>query len=184
MWCLGPLTVAVVMGATVSSPPALAPSPYGDLLRALDIAGYPAHERAPTFSTVTTDDRRVELIALRGRVVLLTFWATWCRPCLPELQTFDALQRELEHAGLAVVAVNAREGVAAIARYARSRPLAFPLVRDERNTIGRSYGVVGLPTTFVIARDGRAVGRAVGPRDWTSDAARALFRALLAEPSR
>ena len=172
------------MGATVSSTPALVPSTYGDLLRALDLAGYPPHERAPAFSTVTTDGRRLELNALRGRVVLVTFWATWCEPCLPELQSFDAVQRELGHAGLAIVAVNTREGPAAIARYERSRPLAFPLVRDERGIIGRRYGVVGLPTTFVVARDGRAVGRAVGPRDWTSDAARALLRALLAEPSR
>ena len=184
MWRLGPLTVAVVIAATASSTPALAPSTYGDLLRALDLAAYPPHERAPAFSTVTTDGRRLELIALRGRVVLLTFWATWCEPCLAEMQSFDAVQRELGPAGLAIVAVNMREEPAEIARYERSRALAFPLARDERGTIGRSYGVVGLPTTFVIARDGRAIGRAVGPRDWRSDAARALLRALLAEPSR
>jgi hypothetical protein len=76
-----------------------------------------------------------------------------------------------------------REPAAVVSRYAGARSPGYPLVVDVSGTIQVAYGVVGLPTTFLIGRDGRAVARAVGPRDWRGDRARALLRSLLAEPS-
>src|SRR5262249_11460990 len=84
--------------------------------------------------------------------------------------------------GLVVIGVNVRETKEAARRYAKELGLTFPLVLDRDGKINALYGVVGLPTTFVIGRDGRAVGFAVGPREWESASARALITALLAEP--
>ena len=83
-------------------------------------------------------------------------------------------------AGLVVVGVS-RESPLAIADYAREIGLTYPLVQDAQGDVGGVYGVMAVPTTVVIAKDGRAVGRAVGTRDWTTDAARTLVRSLLAE---
>ncbi len=153
-----------------------------DLLRALDLGGYPPGERAPEFSGRTADGKRLSLAGLRGKVVIVTFWATWCPPCREEMTLFERLHRELATEGLAIVGINAREEGVAIREYANALGLSFPLILDPQGEIQGAYGVIGLPTAFLIARDGRAVARAIGPRDWGGPQARALLRALLLEP--
>ena len=98
------------------------------------------------------------------------------------MPALERLHRELAPRGLAVVGINAREDREAVRRYAKDLDLTFTLVLDPDGTINAAYGVVGLPTTFVIGRDGRAVALAVGPREWASVPARAIIEALLAEP--
>ena len=96
---------------------------------------------------------------------------------------FDQLHRAFEAQGLTVVGINVGEKAEAIQKYARAMGLTFPLVLDPQETLKERYGVVGLPVTVLISRDGRAVALAAGPREWGSDAARALIGALLAEPT-
>lgn len=151
-------------------------------LEALDLRPYPSGTRPPEFSGRTLDGQTVSLAALRGRVVLLNFWATWCLQCRPEMPALERLQREFGAEGLTILAINAREERQAVRRYADDLKLTFPLVLDPGGDIGARYGVIGLPTTFLISRDGRAVALAVGPREWGSLPARAIIRALLAEP--
>ncbi len=175
--------LCAALAVLVVATPAASQPDRTELLRTLDLAGYPRGERAPAFATRTFDGRPLSLTSLRGRVVLLTFWATWCQPCRDEMRLFERLHRDLGGAGLVVVGVNSREDVTPIVDYARALELTFPLAVDPDGKVGGAYGVVGLPTTFVIGRDGRAVARAVGARDWGSDSARTLVRALLAEAS-
>jgi len=153
-----------------------------ELLKRLDLVTYRAGTHAPDFAGRTTADRRVSLSELRGKVVVVNFWASWCLECRPEMPVLENLHRELASRGLAIVGVNAREEARAITRYAKQLGLTFPLVLDPAGKINDLYGVIGLPTTFVVARDGRAVAFAVGPRPWGSPPARALLETLLAEP--
>ena len=162
---------------------AQAESAMAPLLKPLDLAGYPSRTTPPHFSGSTADARRLAIEDLRGKVVLVNFWASWCAECRPEMPAFERLHRELAPKGLAVVGVNAREERTAIRRYASELGLTFPLVLDPDGKINTAYGVVGLPTTFVVARDGRVIALAVGPREWAGAPARALLQALLAEPS-
>jgi len=83
---------------------------------------------------------------------------------------------------LTVLGINFQEDKQVIQAYAKALDLTFSLVLDSHGTITRSYGVIGLPTTILIGRDGRSAALAVGPRDWGSDPARSLMQALLAEP--
>jgi peroxiredoxin len=158
--------------------PALPP-----LLKPLELTAYPAGTMAPTFSGRTLDERELALADLRGSVVVLNFWASWCLECRQEMPALDRLHRGFQPRGLVVVGLNARESAAAARRYAGTLRLSFPLVLDGDGKINTLYGVVGLPTTFLIARDGRAVALAVGFREWDSAQARALVEALLAEPA-
>lgn len=153
------------------------------LLKALTLSGYPSPMPPPEFSGLTADGQRVSLARLSGRVVLLNFWATWCLECRPEMLVFERLHREFSVQGLAVVGINAREGTATIREYAKELGLTFPLLLDPKGTVNAAYGVIGLPTTFLIGRDGRPVALAVGPREWASAPARAIIQALLAEPA-
>lgn len=170
----------VVVGACSwagAEPPALT-----ELLRRLELATHRADTHPPTFTGRTADARQLSLSELRGKVVVVNFWASWCLECRPEMPVLQSLHRDLASRGLAIVGVNAREDLRAVTRYAEQLGLTFPLVLDHAGTINDLYGVIGLPTTFIIARDGRAVAFAVGPRAWGSPAARALLEALLAEP--
>ena len=165
-------------GAASAEQPALAP-----LLKPLELRGYPAGARPPEFTAHTLDDRTLELAALRGRVVILNFWASWCLECRPELPVFERLHRDLGPRGLAVIGVNAREASPTARRYASELGLSFPIVLDPDGKINALYGVIGLPTTFLLGRDGRAVALAVGSREWASASGRAIIDAMLAEPA-
>jgi peroxiredoxin len=157
--------------------------PLSSLLTALDLGGYSRDERPPDFVGLTTHGPTLTLAELHGRVVLLTFWATWCLPCGPELKVLESLHRELGAQRLAIVAVNAGESMPVVREYSRARGLTYPVLVDPRGDIQRAYGVLGLPTTFVIARDGRAVARAIGARDWAGVRFRELLLELLHEPA-
>ena len=153
------------------------------VLQALGLTGYPADTRPPGFSAATVDGRPLSLESLRSRVVLLNFWATWCLECRVEMPALEQLHRDYASRGLTVLAVNFREKPETVRRYARELGLTMPLLVDPAGAITKSYGVIGLPTSFLIGRDGRAVARAIGPREWATAEVRALIESLLTEPT-
>jgi len=174
----GGMIVVAVCGSANAGPP------VASLLKPLNLAAYRPGTLAPGFSGSTLDGGQLSLADLRGRVVMVNFFASWCAECRPEMPVLERLHRDFAARGLTVVGVNAQEGKEEVCRYARALGLSFPLVLDPDRAIGAGYGVFGLPATFVIARDGRAVAFAVGARKWESASARALILALLAEQAR
>jgi peroxiredoxin len=173
---------ACFMAVTWCADAADAPS-VAALLKPLNLFAYRAGTPPPPFNGNTLDARPLALADLRGKVVVVNFFASWCAECRPEMPAFEQLHRDFAARGLSVIGVNARENKAEVARYAKSLGLTFPLLLDPNGQINTHYGVIGLPTTFVVARDGRAVAMATGPREWASAPARALIEALLAEPA-
>ena len=153
------------------------------VLQALGLAGYPADTRPPGFSAATVDGRPLSLESLRGRVVLLNFWATWCLECRVEMPALEQLHRDYAaqrtHGPRGELPGSAWDRSAV---RARARP-HHAAARGPAGAIAKSYGVIGLPTSFLIGRDGRAVARAIGPREWTTAEARALIESLLTEPT-
>ena len=151
------------------------------LLQTLNLSDYAPGLWPPPFTGQTSTGQMVSLADFTGRVVLVTFWASWCAECRPEMPMFERLHQDFAAQGLTVLGVNFREETSIIQRYAKTLGLTFPLVLDPQGEISRSYGVIGLPTTFLVGRDGRPVALAVGPRVWESQEARALMQVLLAE---
>jgi peroxiredoxin len=174
----GGVLVAGLAGAGIADQATLEP-----LLKALDLRDYTARTAPPQFSGRTLETRPLSITEYRGSVIILNFWASWCLECRPEMPVLERLEREFSSRGLVVIGVNARETKEAARRYAKELGLTFPLLLDRNGKINALYGVVGLPTTFLIGRDGRAIGFAVGPREWDSGSGRALIAALLAEPA-
>ena len=172
------LLVGALYAPATSEPLALKP-----LLDALDLRGYPRATLAPEFSGQALDGRQLALAGLRGKVVIVNFWASWCVECRREMPALERLHRDLASRGLAVVGINAREARETVSRYVTDLELSFPLVLDPTGTIGTVYGVIALPTTFVLGRDGRAVALGVGPREWASAPARSIIQSLLDESS-
>jgi peroxiredoxin len=138
-----------------------------------------APEPAPAFELRDLTGRSVSLVEFRGRVVLLTFWATWCEPCREEMPAMMRLARELGGRGLAVVAVNVKEPVARVEAFVEELGLTFAVVLDSRGEVSERYQLQALPTTYLIGRDGSLLARALGYRDWESPEAQAYVAELL-----
>ena len=171
----------VVALAIVAASPAMGQPALADLLGKLKLSAYRSGMWPPPFTGHTVTGRQMSLADLQGRVVLVNFWASWCAACGPEMPMFELLHRDLATQGLTVLGINFREETQILQRYAKKLRLTFPLLLDPKGKIAASYGVIGLPTTFLVGRDGRPVALAVGPREWSSAGARAIIQALLAE---
>ena len=174
----GGLLVVAVSGLAAAEAP-----PLASLLKLLELRGYSPGTMAPALNGPTLDARPLSTAELRGKVLVLNFWASWCLECRREMPQLERIHREFARHGLAVIGIDVRENRDAARRYAKELGLTFPLVLDPDGTINAAYGVIGLPTTIVVGRDGRAVGLAVGPREWAGASARDITEALLAEPA-
>ncbi|MBI1885362.1 MAG: TlpA family protein disulfide reductase [Chloroflexi bacterium] len=109
---------------------------------------------APNFLLPTLDGGELRLSRLRGKPVVLNFWATWCSPCRREIpQLVDAYDRFRDQ-GLAVVGVNLQEDRDTIQDYSDDFGMDFPIPIDHSGDVGREYRLLGLPTTYFIDRDG------------------------------
>lgn len=119
-----------------------------------------AGEIAPDFSFTLADGTTQKLSDLRGKRVLLNFWATWCLPCVEEM---PAMQQALDEAAsdLVILAVNRNELPEAISRFAPKVDVTFPLIADLSGAIGDRYGVSNLPTSYFINSDGTISARQI-----------------------
>jgi peroxiredoxin len=136
---------------------------------------------APDFSLVDLEGRAVRLSALRGKVVLLNVWTTWCPPCREEMPSMDRLYRALENESFALLAVSQDDqGRAAVDTFVQEVPVSFPVLLDPERQVGSAYGVWGYPETFVIDREGLIVERVIGPRDWDTPEQKQQLRDLMA----
>ena len=146
------LTICVVL---VGAAGVRAQAPPSDLV----------HKAAPAFVRVDLAGRKIRLNDYRGKVVLLNFWATWCAPCQVELPRFAEWQKRYGSQGLQVLAVSMDDSAAPVRRTARRLHLDFPVVMGDPK-LGEKYGgVLGLPITFLIDRDGTIVAQFKGATD-------------------
>jgi thiol-disulfide isomerase/thioredoxin len=136
---------------------------------------------APQTAFQDGSGRELSMSAFKGRVVLLNFWATWCAPCVREMPTLDRLQAKLGDEGFAVVAVSEDTGgLAVVAPFFKQLGLGrLAIYLDPDGTLSESFGLKGLPTTFLIDAEGRIVGGLEGPAEWDSPEALSLIRYYL-----
>jgi cytochrome c biogenesis protein CcmG, thiol:disulfide interchange protein DsbE len=126
------------------SPRCAAPSPMSLL-----------HKPAPEFARKDIHGQRVDLAAFRGRVVLLTFWATWCAPCQIEMPHFVQWQQELGLQGFQIVAISMDDDAAPVLGLARKRNVNYPVIMGDGQLAALYGGILGLPVTFLIDRHGK-----------------------------
>lgn len=136
---------------------------------------------APDFELKDPAGKRFRLGDLKGKVVFLNFWATWCLPCIEEMPSMEKLHQELEKDGLVIWAVNFREGPEPVREFFINHNLTFTPVLDRDGKVAKLYQAWGLPASVIIDKRGDIAARAVGTRDWHGEEALQLFRNLLAE---
>lgn len=122
-------------------------------------------DAAPTFKTARPDGSAVDFpAAYAGQPVVLRFWADWCKFCEPEMKLIDAM-RERHGGRFAILAVNAGQDKAAVEAFMKKLGVGYPAALDESSKIAKTYGVVGLPTTFLIDGQGIVRGKIIGESD-------------------
>ena len=121
----------------------------------------------------------VSLSDFRGKVVFLNFWATWCPACVIEMPAMEKLHRRFKDRDFVMVAINLQETTAQIKSFFDKYKLSFIALLDSSGEVGSWFGVEALPMTFILDKQGRIIGSALGPRAWDSQASIALFDYLI-----
>jgi thiol-disulfide isomerase/thioredoxin len=149
-----------------------------DLFEALGMAKVPP-KAASDFTLLDTDGQQVSLQQYRGKVVFLNFWATWCIPCREEMPALERLHQAYQAQDLAIISIDLKEGADQVKAFFQKHGLSFPSLLDPNGTVFRDYLVAGMPTTYLIDRNGTLLARGVGGRDWTRAEAQQLIQELL-----
>lgn len=139
---------------------------------------------APDFTLPDLQGNQVQLSGLRGKVVFINFWATWCPPCIEEMPTMQRLYDRLHEQGLEILAISIDPlGAQVVAPFMQRYRLTFPALLDPQEHVNRLYRTGGVPESFVIDKQGRLVEKVVGPRDWSHPQVTAMFERLLTAPA-
>ncbi|MDO8444869.1 MAG: TlpA disulfide reductase family protein [Deltaproteobacteria bacterium] len=137
------------------------------ILSCLIIAPFKAYSAeiggmAPSFSLKDITGNTVTFESLKGKVVFLDFWGTWCGPCKEEFPELDALYKKYGKDGFEVVGISVDKSESNVAEYLKKRPVSFTILTNTKGDVAEAYGIPGMPTGFIIGKDGVIRYRHVG----------------------
>jgi peroxiredoxin len=134
--------------------------------------------RAPEFSIMTDEGRRVTPTSFGGKVLVLNFWATWCAPCVQEIPSLSEFQREFAGSGVVVVAISVDKNEQKYRRFLDRIHVSFDTARDPNGDISAEYGTFQFPETYII-KDGRVIRKFAEAKIWTNDDVTQYVHSLL-----
>jgi cytochrome c biogenesis protein CcmG/thiol:disulfide interchange protein DsbE len=120
---------------------------------------------APNFTLPQLDGPPVTLARLRGQVIVINFWASWCTECHIEQTALDRMWQQFQDSGVVVIGVNFEDTAGDARTYVRTAGVTYPIVEDAGSRTALAYGLRGVPETFVVNRSGRIVNHVIGPVD-------------------
>jgi peroxiredoxin len=173
-----------LIGAVVFVKPAssAAQSVPASVVKAFDDAGLPVfgNKIDPIdFTLPLLNGTNQKLSDLKGKVVFLNFWATWCPPCRQEMPSMETLFQRFKGQGLEILAVDCQEESGDVSAFMSRNKLNFPVALDKPGAVCGDYGISAIPTTYIIDRSGKIILRVVGGRIWDNPKIIAAFETLL-----
>lgn len=158
--------------------PKAASSPAG-ILEKLGFSVFPEAQAIPAFNLRTTDGKNVSINDLKGKYVFLNFWATWCPPCQKEMPSMEALYAKFGKKNFTMLAVSVRENPKTVEKFLASRKYTFPIALDPDGAVSELFVGRGIPTTYILDPQGKAIAGLVGGREWDTPEAFDAFAAIL-----
>jgi len=147
--------------------------------KAMGLAALKEGTSSIDFTLSDLSGKKVSLSNYRGKLVFLNFWATWCPPCRQEMPSMERLYQKLKAKGLVILAVDLQEDAKSVQKFIDEHKLTFTVLLDSDGKVGTIYGARSIPTTYIIGRDGNALGGVIGGREWDSPEMVAFFTRLL-----
>jgi len=123
---------------------------------------------APDFSLVDRQGKTWTLSELKGQVVFVNFWATWCPPCREEMPSMQRLYSRLPKDKFKMLAILNRDKPVVADKFAAQLGITMPILDDQNNNVGPKYGLTGLPETFIVDKQGVLRQKFIGPAQWDS----------------
>ncbi len=184
------VVVTTPLGNTANQPDLIDPLATPFIIGEAPAEGLQAGQQAPemtidlgdgsTYQLKDLDGNPVRLADLRGKVVFLNFWATWCEPCREEMPSMERLHRAYKDRGLVVLAISLdAQGASVVNPFVKKFAITFPIGLDPKMAVRETYGVWAVPSTFLIDKQGKRVLFANGAREWDGKAAHAVIESLL-----
>jgi len=148
------------------------------LMADIGVIGHPLSTDPLEVKLQNTAGRYVHLNDFRGKIVFLNFWTTWCPSCITEMPSMEKLHRKLLGKNFAMVTVNIKESASRVKKFFEKYNLTFTALLDTNGEVSTEFGIGAIPTTFILDKSGKIVGRITGPREWDNRKSVALFEQL------
>ena len=120
----------------------------------------------------------VSLSDFRGKIVFINFWTTWCLACVIEMPSMEKLHQTFKDKDFVMLAINLQESASTVMEFFKEYKLTFTTLLDLTGDVGAGLGIRGIPTTFILDKNGRLIGKVLGPREWDGRNSLALFEYL------
>jgi len=130
---------------------------------------------------ITLEDptgRPISLAEFRGKIVFINFWTTWCLACVIEMPSMEKLHQAFKDKDFVMLAINLQETASRVKQFYKEHKLTFTTLLDTTGDVGAGLGIRSIPTTFILDKNGRIIGKALGPREWEGKKSIALFEYL------
>jgi peroxiredoxin len=155
------------------------------MLSTTSFAGDDPPVEAPQFSLPSLDGHDLALNNYQGKYLLVNFWATWCGPCKMEMPSLELLYRKFKKRNFEVIAIsNDIFGAQVVEPYIKAQNFTFPVGLDPKLKVSNQFGVISLPTTFLIDSEGKIIGVLNGAENWVEPKTLLYFDQLLATPKK
>lgn len=151
------------------------------LMLSLNTFASPIKGKATDFTLPSKSGENIQLSDLRGKVVMINFWATWCGPCRQEMPELDKLYQRYSSAGFEILGVNVESELDEPKVFLKKNPVSFPVLFDTESDVSEAYNVQAMPTTVLIDRDGNLRQLYKGYKPGYEDKYRTDIRALIRE---
>jgi thiol-disulfide isomerase/thioredoxin len=138
------------------------------LFNDLGVLKIPHPTDPPEITLKDPNGQSVSLSDFRGKIVFINFWTTWCLACVIEMPSMEKLHQKFKDKDFAMVAVNLQESASKVKQFFKEFKLTFMTLLDSTGDVGAELGIRSIPTTFILDKSGRIIGKALGPREWES----------------
>ena len=136
-------------------------------------------DSAPGFTVTTDDGRTLSPTSFGGKLLVVHFWATWCPPCVTEMPSLDAFQRQYASAGVVVLGISVDENAQAYRSFLQRMKVSFATARDPEAGIASSYGTWQYPETYIVDREGKVLEKVISNADWMDPERQSSIRRML-----
>ena len=169
------IVVIALVGASVYLVSSSSSRPPSEWVKSVAVG-----DLAPDFQLKDTKGNKVSLSDLRGKVVVVNFWATWCPPCIEEMPSMERLNEVIAGDDFVMLAINTEEnGPSIVPAFLEKTPYTFPILYDNKGVVQKRYGVFKFPESFIINKDGTVAEKIIGPLDWSSLKTITYFKGLI-----